>query len=55
MNLTWDSNGIDTDAVAAASAAASRETTVKTIVKLGAAATSSVSISFESHVDFISI
>ena len=57
MNLTWDSNEIDTDAVAAA---ASRETTdVKTVVKPGAAketaARASVSISFESHVKFISI
>ena len=59
MNLTWDSNEIDIDAVAATSAAAPRETTVKTVVKPGAAAeaaaTASVSISFESHVKIISI
>ena len=58
MNLTWDSNQIDTDAVAAASAAASRETILRTVVKPSAAAeaaTASVSISFESHVKFILI
>ena len=58
MNLTWDSNEIDTDAVAPASAAApgfivftvdSRDASAE------AAATASVSISFESHVKFTSI